>query len=82
MASTALAKTNVDLLAGKLPSISIFTLNYEPSSVECCWRLSGDELESVEEVTDLEGLLKYLPGDGSHNSTSQGSRSAVREADY
>jgi hypothetical protein len=25
--------------------------------------LLGDELESVEEVADLEGLLKYLPGD-------------------
>jgi len=82
MASTALAKTNVDLLVGKLPSVCVFTLNYEPPSVECCWRLSGDELESVEEVADLEGLLKYLLGDGSHNSTSQGSLSAGREADY
>jgi hypothetical protein len=44
--------------------------------------LLGDELESVEEVADLEGLFKYLPGDGSHNSTSQESRSAGREADY
>jgi hypothetical protein len=43
--------------------------------------LLGDELESVE-VADLEGLLKYLPGDWSHNSTSQESRSAGREADY
>jgi hypothetical protein len=44
--------------------------------------LLGDELESVEEVANLEGLLKYLPGGGNHNSTSQESRSAAREADY
>jgi hypothetical protein len=42
----------------------------------------GDVLESVEEVTDSEGLLKYFPGDGSHNSTSQEIRSAGREAEY
>jgi hypothetical protein len=66
----------------KLPVISIFTLNCKQPSVECGWRLLGDELESMEEVADLEGLLKYLSEDGSHNSTSQGSRSAGREADY
>jgi hypothetical protein len=43
--------------------------------------LLDDELGSEEEVADLEELLKYLPGDGSYNS-SQGSRSAGREADY
>jgi len=69
-------------LPGKLPALSIFTLNCEQPSVECGWRLLGDELGSVEEVANLEGLLKYLPGDGSHNSTSQESRSAGREADY
>jgi hypothetical protein len=47
---------------GKLPALSVFTLNCEQPSVECGWRLLGDELESVE-VADLEGLLKYLPGD-------------------
>ena len=67
---------------GKLPTVSVFTLNCEQPSVECSWRLLGDELESVEEVADLEGLLKYLPGDGSHNSTSQECRFADHEADY
>jgi len=58
-------------LLGKVPAVSLFTLNCEQPSVECGWRLLVDELESVEEVADLEGLLKYLPGDGSHNTPAK-----------